>query len=133
MKKPNSTAPPDSVTSAAHHWVKKEAEGTVSVGITFHAQEALGDIVFVQNPEPGRRFKQGEACGTIESVKTAADLYAPVSGEVIAINTEAADKPERINTNTYVIQVAISPDGNWVLFDRFRPQGGDIWAMSGVE
>jgi len=95
----------------AHHWVKKEADGTVTVGITFHAQEALGDIVFVQIPEPGRRFKQAEACGVIESVKTAADLYAPVSGEVIAVNAQAADKPEQINTDPY---------GTWLF--RLRPE-----------
>ena len=93
--------PEDLKYTAAHHWVKPEADGAILVGITFHAQEALGDIVFVQSPEPGRRLKQGEACGVIESVKTAADLHAPVSGEVIAVNIEAADKPERINTHPY--------------------------------
>ena len=105
------SAPDNLKYSPAHHWVKKEPDGTVAVGITFHAQEALGDIVFVQNPEPGRRFKQGEACGVIESVKTAADLYSPVAGDVTAVNTEAADKPERINTDPY---------GTWLF--RLKPE-----------
>jgi len=96
--------------TTAHHWVKREGDGTVSVGITFHAQEALGDIVFVQGPDPGRRLAQGEACGVIESVKTASDLHAPVSGEVIAVNAEAAERPERINSDPY---------GTWLI--RMRP------------
>jgi len=95
------TAPDNLRYSPAHHWVKQEPDGTVTVGITFHAQEALGDIVFVQNPKPGMRFRQGEACGVIESVKTAADLYAPVSGEVIAVNAQAADQPEQVNADPY--------------------------------
>jgi glycine cleavage system H protein len=81
--------------------VKQEPDGTVTVGITFHAQEALGDVVFVQGPEAGRRVKQGEPCGMIESVKAAADLFAPLSGEVLAVNTEVADRPERVNADPY--------------------------------
>jgi len=73
----------------------------VTTGITAHAQDELGDIVYVQAPEVGRRVKQGEACGVIESVKTAADLHAPVSGEVIAVNGITADQPERINADPY--------------------------------
>ena len=95
----------------AHHWVQREPDGTLTVGITFHAQEALGDVVFVQSPEAGRRVVQGEACGVIESVKTASDLIAPVSGEVIAVNTEVADTPERINSDPY---------GAWLY--RMRPE-----------
>jgi glycine cleavage system H protein len=94
-------APEDLRYTAEHHWVRREADGTLAVGITFHAQEALGDIVFVQAPEAGRRVKQGEACGVIESVKTAADLHAPVSGPVVAVNTEIADRPERVNADPY--------------------------------
>jgi glycine cleavage system H protein len=85
----------------AHHWVKKEADGTITIGITFHAQEALGDVVFVQSPGAGRQVTQGEACGVIESVKAASDLHAPVSGEVVAVNMEAAHKPELINADPY--------------------------------
>src|SRR5262245_31319202 len=105
------TAPDNLKFTAAHHWARTEVDGAVTVGITFHAQEALGDIVFVQSPEPGRRLKQGEACGVIESVKTAAELYAPVTGEVIAVNAAAADQPERINADPY---------GTWLF--RLKPE-----------
>ena len=93
--------PEDRRYTDAHHWVKKEVDGTVAVGITFHAQEALGDVVFVQSPEAGRQVQQGEACGVIESVKAASDLHAPVSGTVTAVNADAADHPERINSAPY--------------------------------
>ena len=94
-----------------HHWVKVEADGTVTTGITAHAQDELGDIVYVQSPEAGRHVKQGEACGVIESVKTAADLHAPVSGEVTAVNGVTADHPERVNADPY---------GTWLF--RVRPE-----------
>ncbi len=87
--------------SKNHEWVKEEADGTVAVGVTFHAQEQLGDVVFIQHPDVGRKVKQGEACGVIESVKAAADIYAPVSGEIDAVNQELADKPERVNQDPY--------------------------------
>src|SRR6185436_14414365 len=93
-----------------HHWVALGPDGTVTTGITFHAQEALGDIVYVEGPQPGRRLAQGEVCGVIESVKTAADLHAPVSGDVIALNEAAAANPERINSDPY---------GTWLF--RIRP------------
>ncbi len=87
--------------TSSHEWVRREADGTVSVGITHHAQEQLGDVVFVDTPAPGRQLKQGEECGVIESVKAAADIYAPVSGEIIAANAELADAPEKINEDAY--------------------------------
>jgi glycine cleavage system H protein len=87
--------------TATHEWVKTEADGTLTVGITFHAQDMLGDVVFIQNPEVGRALKQGEECGAIESVKAAADIYAPVSGEIVAANQEVADKPEKVNQDPY--------------------------------
>ena len=95
------SAPDDLKYTPAHHWVKQEADATLTVGITFHAQEALGDIVYVEPPAPGRRLVQGEACGVIESVKAASDLHAPVSGEVLATNAEGAERPERINADPY--------------------------------
>jgi len=95
------TTPENLKYTKSHEWVKSEADGTVTVGITFHAQEQLGDVVFVKNPEVGRRLKQGEECGVIESVKAAADIFAPVSGEVVAANRELADKPERVNQDPY--------------------------------
>lgn len=85
----------------SHEWIKTEADGTVLVGITFHAQEQLGDVVFVDCPAPGRQVKKGEECGVIESVKAAADIYAPLSGEIVAANAELADAPENINQDPY--------------------------------
>jgi glycine cleavage system H protein len=95
------TTPKDLKYTTSHEWVKKEPDGTVTVGITFHAQAQLGDVVFIQPPEMGRKLKQGEECAVIESVKAAADIYAPVSGEVVAVNQEIADKPERVNQDPY--------------------------------
>ena len=87
--------------SATHQWARREQDGTVSVGITDHAQEMLGDVVFVDNPKAGSRVKQGEVCGVIESVKAASDIYAPLSGEVIAVNAGLADAPEKVNEDPY--------------------------------
>ena len=84
-----------------HEWVRKEADGLVSVGITHHAQDLLGDLVFVENPQVGREVKKGEECGVVESVKAASDIYAPLTGEVVAINEELADAPEKINESAY--------------------------------
>lgn len=87
--------------TAAHHWVRRETDGSVTVGITGHAQEQLGDVVFIDPPAPGRKLQQGEACGVIESVKTASDLHAPVAGVVVAVNAALADAPEMVNTEPY--------------------------------
>jgi glycine cleavage system H protein len=95
------TTPDKLKYTESHEWVKQEADGTVTVGITFHAQEMLGDVVFVENPTVGRNLKQGEECGVIESVKAAADIYAPVSGEIVATNTALADAPEMVNKEPY--------------------------------
>jgi len=84
-----------------HEWVRKEADGSVSVGITHHAQDLLGDLVYVENPQLGRKVKKDEECGVVESVKAASDIYAPVSGEVVAVNEELADAPEKINEGAY--------------------------------
>ena len=73
----------------------------LSVGITHHAQDLLGDLVYVENPEVGRKVNKGEECGVVESVKAASDIYAPVSGEVVAVNEELADAPEKINESAY--------------------------------
>ena len=93
--------PSDLKYHEAHTWLKAEADGVYTVGITEHAQEQLGDVVYVQPPEVGATVKQGEACGVIESVKTAADVHAPVSGTVIAINPALADTPEAVNSDPY--------------------------------
>jgi len=87
--------------TASHEWVKSEADGTISIGITQHAQELLGDMVFVETPAVGRKLKAKEECAVVESVKAAADVYAPVSGEVTAVNGELNIAPEAINTDPY--------------------------------
>ena len=85
----------------SHEWVRREADGTVTIGITDHAQEQLGDIVFVETPQPGRKVAAGEAIGVVESVKAASDIYAPVAGEVVAANAELASAPERVNEDAF--------------------------------
>ncbi len=85
----------------SHEWVKLEEDGTAMIGITHHAQELLGDMVFVEIPQVGRHLKQGEECAVVESVKAAADVYAPISGEVITTNPEIESAPEKINQDTY--------------------------------
>jgi glycine cleavage system H protein len=95
------STPADLKYSQSHEWVRTEADGTATVGITFHAQEQLGDIVFVQYPEVGRSLGRGEECGVIESVKAAADIYSPLSGEVIAINDQLDTSPQSINEDAY--------------------------------
>ncbi|MEQ1914580.1 MAG: glycine cleavage system protein GcvH [Sideroxydans sp.] len=87
--------------TASHEWVKTEADGTVTIGITQHAQELLGDMVFVEAPSVGRKLKAKEECAVVESVKAAADVYAPVSGEVIAANGDLDGSPENINSDPY--------------------------------
>ena len=105
------TTPDNLKYAGTHEWARLEADGAVTVGITFHAQEQLGDVVFVQPPAAGRKVKQGEACAVIESVKAAFDIHAPVSGEVIAANLEVSDKPERINQDPYAAWLfRIRPD-----------------------
>ena len=93
--------PKDLRYTESHEWVKRESDGTVSVGITDHAQEQLGDIVFVEPPKAGRKVKAGEAVGVVESVKAASDIYAPVAGEVIAANDALSKAPEQVNADAY--------------------------------
>ncbi|ABE59164.1 MULTISPECIES: glycine cleavage system protein GcvH [Chromohalobacter] len=85
----------------SHEWVLDNGDGTVTIGITDHAQEALGDVVFVELPETGRELDAGEEFGVIESVKAASDLYLPLSGEIIAVNESLEDAPETVNDNPY--------------------------------
>ena len=93
--------PADLKYTASHEWVKTEADGTITIGITQHAQELLGDMVFVESPEVGRKLKAREECAVVESVKAAADVYAPVSGEVTAVNGDLDSSPENINSDPY--------------------------------
>ena len=85
----------------SHEWARLEADGIVTIGITDHAQEALGDIVFLELPEVGRTLKAGEECAVVESVKAASDIYAPISGEVVEVNQAAVDTPESVNQDAY--------------------------------
>ncbi|MBZ5487928.1 glycine cleavage system protein GcvH [Halomonas aquamarina] len=91
----------------SHEWVLDHEDGTVSVGITDHAQQALGDVVFVELPDVGKTLAQGEEFGVIESVKAASDLYSPVTGEVIEVNEALEDAPETVNEAPY--------EGGWIM------------------
>ncbi|PTN13250.1 glycine cleavage system protein GcvH [Nitrosomonas aestuarii] len=93
--------PSDLKYTKSHEWVKSEADGTVSIGITHHAQELLGDMVFVELPQVGDTFTQKQECAVAESVKAAADVYSPISGEVVEINTPLVDNPENINQDAF--------------------------------
>jgi|ERR1017187_3629245 glycine cleavage system H protein len=93
--------PPNLKYTQSHEWARLEADGTVLVGITDHAQEALGDIVFLELPDIGRTVKAGEECAVVESVKAASDIYAPIAGEVIARNDDAINAPESVNQDAY--------------------------------
>ncbi|MGQ0619163.1 MAG: glycine cleavage system protein GcvH [Panacagrimonas sp.] len=96
-----SNIPTDLKYAKSHEWVRREADGSVTVGITDHAQHALGDLVFVEAPKRGRKLSAEEACAVVESVKAASDVYAPIAGDVIAINTKLADAPEILNQDPY--------------------------------
>jgi glycine cleavage system H protein len=85
----------------SHEWARKESDGTVSIGITDHAQEQLGDIVFVEAPQAGRKVAKGESVGVVESVKAASDIYAPIAGEVVAVNADLSSAPENVNEDAY--------------------------------
>jgi glycine cleavage system H protein len=96
-----SQAPNDRKYSAEHQWALPESDGTITVGITDHAQETLGDLVFIQLPEVGSDVTANQQVAVVESVKTASDVFAPMSGKIIAINAAAADAPETINEDAY--------------------------------
>jgi glycine cleavage system H protein len=93
--------PKDLRYTASHEWVRREADGTISIGITDHAQEQLGDIVFVEAPQVGRKVAAGEAVGVVESVKAASDIYAPVAGEIVAANAELGSAPQQVNEDAF--------------------------------
>lgn len=103
--------PQDLRYTATHEWARREADGTVSIGITDHAQEQLGDIVFVDPPQPGRKVAAGESVGVVESVKAASDIYAPVAGEIVAANGELGSAPEKVNEDAFAAWMyRIRPD-----------------------
>ena len=96
-----SNVPKDLKYAKSHEWAQKQADGTVLVGISDHAQSALGDLVFVEVPKAGRKVTAGEACAVVESVKAASDVYAPISGEVVDANAALAGAPETLNQDPY--------------------------------
>ena len=93
--------PSDLKYTTSHEWLRDNGDGTVTVGITFHAQDALGELVYVELPAAGRSLDAGEACVVVESTKAASDVYAPVKGEVIAVNDALADAPQTVNESPY--------------------------------
>lgn len=96
-----SNSPSELKYASSHEWARLEDDGTVTVGISDHAQDALGDVVFVELPEVGNTYSAGEEVAVVESVKAASDIYAPVAGEVIAVNEALQDSPEIINESPY--------------------------------
>ncbi|HEY3859710.1 MAG TPA: glycine cleavage system protein GcvH [Gammaproteobacteria bacterium] len=96
-----SKIPADLKYTKSHEWVKLGADGVVTIGITDHAQAALGDLVFVEPPKKGRALKAGESCAVVESVKAASDVYSPLTGEVVEGNESLNDAPESINKDAY--------------------------------
>ena len=111
--------PADLKYTASHEWVRKETDGTLTIGITDHAQDALGDLVFIELPDKGRELQAGETCAVVESVKAASDIYAPVAGTVVDTNAVVTDKPESLNEDA---------SGNWLF--RLQPAAaGEVDAL----
>jgi glycine cleavage system H protein len=111
--------PADLKYTESHEWVRVEEDGTVTVGITEYAQDALGDIVFVELPKVGATYEAGNDAAVVESVKAASDIYAPVAGEVVAVNEEVVNTPESINADAYA---------NWL----FKIKPADAAAVDGL-
>ena len=118
-----SELPGDLLYTKEHEWLRREDDGSVTVGITDHAQSALGDLVYVELPEVGQSVENGGEMAVVESVKAASDVYAPIGGEVLAVNEELADDPEKINADPY-------GDG-WIV--RLQPAGDDGETMTPEE
>jgi glycine cleavage system H protein len=120
-----SNIPEDLKFTRSHEWVKQIGDGITEFGISDHAQNALGDLVFVELPEIGRALKAGDSCAVVESVKAASDVYAPLSGTVVAVNDQLRHTPELINRDPY--------GGGWLV--RLRPEagGGDDGLLSASE
>lgn len=96
-----SNIPKDLKYTKTHEWVKSNADGSLTVGITHHAQDLMGDMVFVELPQTGAKVSAGKECGVVESVKAASDVYAPVSGEIVEANAALSDSPETVNKDPY--------------------------------
>ena len=110
----SSNIPADLKYTKSHEWVRTLADGNLEVGITDHAQESLGDIVFVELPKPGAEISAGKSFGTVESVKAVSELFAPVSGTVSAVNEDLATSPEKINSDAH---------GSWMIKLKLKNPG----------
>lgn len=115
-----SEIPSELLYRETHEWVRYDEDGTATVGISDHAQAQLGDMVYIEVPEPGMSYEQGDACAVVESVKAASDVYAPLTGEVIETNSALEDSPELVNSDPY-------GDG-WL----FRMQLSDLSEIDGL-
>jgi len=115
-----SEIPAELLYRESHEWVRYDEDGTATVGISDHAQAQLGDMVFIELPEPGMSYEQGDACAVVESVKAASDVYAPLTGEIIENNSALEESPELVNTDPY-------GDG-WL----FRMQLSDLSEIDGL-
>ena len=117
------SVPGDLQYTRTHEWVRREGD-TATVGITEHAQDELGDVVFIELPEEGASFGTGDAFGTIESVKAVSDLYAPVGGEVVEVNEALNDAPEKVNEDPYgegwIIRLRVSGEGNLLSAEEYE-------------
>ncbi|MBD0356260.1 MAG: glycine cleavage system protein GcvH [Rubrobacter sp.] len=117
------SVPGDLQYTKTHEWVRREGD-TATVGITDHAQDELGDVVFIELPEEGASFGTGDAFGTIESVKAVSDLYAPVGGEVVEVNEALNDAPEKVNEDPYgegwIIRLRVSGEGNLLSAEEYE-------------
>lgn len=111
--------PADLKYTASHEWVRLEGDGTITVGITEYAQDALGDIVFVELPTVGNTYGAGDDAAVVESVKAASDIYAPIAGEVVAVNDDVVNSPESINADAYA---------NWL----FKIMPADVSVLDGL-
>jgi len=117
------SVPGDLQYTKTHEWVRREGD-TATVGITDHAQDELGDVVFIELPEEGASFGASDAFGTIESVKAVSDLYAPVGGEVVEVNEALNDAPEKVNEDPYgegwIIRLRVSGEGNLLSAEEYE-------------
>jgi glycine cleavage system H protein len=116
--------PDDLRYSADHEWVKELGDGVVRVGITAYAQDALGDVVYVSLPTVGDSVRAGDACGEVESTKSVSDIYAPVDGEVVAVNEALDTQPELVNTDPY---------GDGWMYELKLAEGADLDSLMDVE
>jgi glycine cleavage system H protein len=117
------SVPGDLQYTRTHEWVRREGD-SATVGITDHAQDELGDVVFVELPEEGATFGAGDAFGIIESVKAVSDLYAPISGEVVEVNSALDDAPEKVNEDPYgggwIIKLRVSGEGDLLSAEEYE-------------